>query len=283
MSVSETVDILLITWNRKEYVIKTLENILADQSNFRLYWWDNGSVDGTAELIEQYDDSRIVLTHKSESNVMQAEPTYWFLKNSTSNIIGKLDDDTIAPHGWIDKCVSLLNENKKVGMVGCWTFYPEDYERNKQVAINKVIELNNGKILQNLWIGGTAFLMMKGLAKKYLVEGNGRAFPVDRARMSLDGYVSGWYYPLIHAEHMDDPRSKNCLINSSGQPLALTARVRGFKTNAEFLQWIKNDADNILTTSFDSQKAEYLKKPSFKSRVYWKIKSIFSTLKNKFV
>lgn len=283
MSASEVVDILLITWNRKEYVIKTLKNILSDQSNFNLYWWDNGSKDGTAELIDTYDDNRIVLTHKSESNVMQAEPTYWFLKNSTSKIIGKLDDDTIAPHGWIDKCKRLLHENKNIGMVGCWTFYPEDYERNKKVAINKVKELNKGQILQNFWIGGTAFLMMKSVAVTYLIEGNGKAFPVNRAKMSLDGYISGWYFPLIHAEHMDDPRSINCLTNSTSQPLALTARVRGLTTNAEFLKWIKSDADLILTTSLNSQKKEYLTRYSLKSVVYNRTREAISRFKNHYL
>ena len=55
----EPVDLLLITWNRREYVEKTLENLLADPSDFQLYCWGNGSEDGTADLIASIDDPRV--------------------------------------------------------------------------------------------------------------------------------------------------------------------------------------------------------------------------------
>jgi glycosyltransferase involved in cell wall biosynthesis len=55
---SQPVDLLLITWNRREYVEKTLSNLLADPSDFRLYCWDNASEDGTADLIASINDPR---------------------------------------------------------------------------------------------------------------------------------------------------------------------------------------------------------------------------------
>ena len=55
----EPVDLLLITWNRREYVEKTLANLLADPADFRLYCWDNASEDGTADLIAELDDPRV--------------------------------------------------------------------------------------------------------------------------------------------------------------------------------------------------------------------------------
>jgi len=272
-----TVDILLITWNRKEYVEKTLNHLLSDNSTFNLYCWDNGSTDGTSELVASYKDARIKKVYQSKSNVMQAEPTRWFLKYCTSEVIGKIDDDTLAPHGWIDKILPLVSHYKNIGMIGCWTFLPEDYERNKESADKKVIHIDNHSILQNFWIGGTAFLMRKELALKYLDKGDGTAFPVKRGEMSIDGCISGWYFPLLVADHMDDPRSINCMVRDGddGEPIALTAKVRGFKTQSEFLEWIKIDADNILTTSFELQKSQYLsEKPTVKEKIKKKISSM---------
>jgi hypothetical protein len=247
-----SVDLLMITWNRFEYAKRTIDTLLSTSDDFRLFWWDNGSKDGVSEYIDQLQDPRIYIKHKNDENVRQAIPTRWFLEHSSSKIIGKLDDDTLVSDGWIKTIASSVESYDKAGMVGCWTFWLEDFDRNSNRAAAKVRQFGKHQLLWNISIGGTAFLVKRDLALKYLVKDhNGNAFPIDRERMSVDGYLSGWYYPLIWCEHMDDPRSVHCLSGRvDGQDvIALSARVRGFKTNLEFLSWIKNDADEILTTS----------------------------------
>ena len=251
-----TVDILMITWNRFDYAKRTIDNLLSTNDDFHLYWWDNGSVDGVAEYISGLDDERIVLKHRSDSNVMQAIPTRWFLEQSRAAIIGKLDDDTLVPDGWIKTISAAIQQHNKLGMVGCWTFWPEDFERNVGPAQKKIKTFGAHRILTNIGIGGTAFLMQKKLGLKYLVKDhNGTAFPIDRERMSAGGYCSGWYFPLIWAEHMDDPRSEYCSMPDylNGNSVALSARVRQFSTKHEFKNWIASDADNILNAGTSSQ------------------------------
>ena len=249
------VDLLMITWKRLPYVEKMLERLLGDPTDFRLYCWDNGSTDGTAELLRSVTDPRLHLLHTHHENVMQAEPTRWFLANATAELIGKVDDDTLVPTGWIEKISAAFNQHDELGMVGCWTFEPEDFERNRATAMRKVVDLGDCSLLHNAWIGGTAFLMRSSVATSYLVNGDGTSFPVDRLRMTRDGYLSGWYFPLLHAEHMDDPRSPNCMISGDGAPLALTAQRRGFSTSQPFVDWIKRDADKILNQSVRQQMA----------------------------
>ena len=269
-----TVDILMITWNRFDYAKRTIDNLLSTKDDFQLYWWDNGSVDGVAEYISGLDDERIVLKHRSDSNVMQAIPTRWFLDQSKAAIIGKLDDDTLVPDGWIKTIGSAIEQHNKLGMVGCWTFWPEDFERNAGLAQKKIKAFGAHRILTNIGIGGTAFLMQKKLALKYLVKDhNGTAFPIDRERMSAGGYCSGWYFPLIWAEHMDDPRSAYCVNkdDTSEDMSALSAKVRGFKTRLEFLDWIKTDADKILASDTSNQINKYKFHKSIAGRVINKI------------
>lgn len=274
-----TVDILMITWNRFDYAKRTIDNLLSTKDDFQLYWWDNGSVDGVAEYISGLDDERIVLKHRSDSNVMQAIPTRWFLERSRAAIIGKLDDDTLVPDGWIRTIGSAIEQHGKLGMVGCWTFWPEDYERNAGPAQKKIKTFGAHRILTNIGIGGTAFLMQKKLALKYLVKDhNGTAFPIDRERMSAGGYCSGWYFPLIWAEHMDDPRSAQCSMSDTLEldSVALSARVRRFATKAEFMGWIMSDADSILNTGTKLQIDRYRKSKSICHRATRKIIAIIN-------
>ncbi len=241
-SMNEPVDILFITFNRIEYVNKTINHLLNEKANLRLYLWDNGSKDGAADVIRGLKDERIAERHLCPVNVMQAYPTEWFLERCRSEIIGKIDDDTIAPYGWIDTIGNAIKKNESLGMIGCWTFWPEDYERNRIEALKKVIEFGDHKILHNSYIGGTAFLMKRDIAKKYFIRNHmGNAFPIDRLKMTIDGYISGWYFPLIYAEHMDDPRSVHCLMtkkNGFDQNAALTAKVRNIRTPEQYLEWI---------------------------------------------
>jgi glycosyltransferase involved in cell wall biosynthesis len=281
-SMDNPVDILFITFNRIEYVNKTINHLLGDTANFRLYLWDNGSKDGTADVIREVKDERIAERHLCPVNVMQAYPTEWFLDKCRSEIIGKIDDDTIAPYGWIDKIGNALETNESLGMVGCWTFWPEDYERNRIEASKRIIDFGNHQILHNSYIGGTAFLMKHNIAKKYYIRNHmGNAFPIDRIKMTLDGYISGWYFPLIYAEHMDDPRSEHCLMTKKGgfdKNAALTAKVRNIKTPEQYLEWIMKDADNILTTPVKQQLKNIQEETSFSNRIKRKIKSSISKI-----
>jgi len=259
--IPEPSDILLIPRNRVEYVEKTLPRLLNDQDNIQVYWWDNGSTDGAADLAASYQDARIVERHLSPQNAMQAVPTHWFLERARSKIIGKVDDDTLVPVGWTNPIGQLLREHDHLGMIGCWTFWPEDFERNRAAAMKKVVTLGGHQVLHDLMIGGTAFLMRKAVAERYLLpDPDGQTFPVDRPRMTHDRRMSGWYFPLLWAEHMDDPRSTHCLMNRPGgmnEQAALTARDRRFTVPAQYLDWIRSDADRKLNRSVRRQQLHH--------------------------
>ena len=144
------VDLLLISWNRRDYFERTLNNLLGSDANFRLYCWDNGSKDGVADILADIKDERIAEKHFCPVNVMQGYPTEWFLEKSQSSIIGKIDDDTLVPHNWIDIIGPAIHKHSKLGMVGCWTFWPDDFERNRQKARDKIIQIGSHQILHNL-------------------------------------------------------------------------------------------------------------------------------------
>jgi len=274
---SDPVDLLLITHNRREYVERSVATLLADPAPFRVFWWDNGSVDGTADLCRSINDPRIVERHLSSENVMQAIPFRWVLDRSGSDLIGKVDDDTLVPRGWVETIAPALREHQELGMIGCWTFWMEDFETYKQIAVNKVVQVGRHQILQDVSIGGTAFLMRRQHAESYFVNDPlGRGVPIRRKDMTLDGLISGWYFPLIWAEHMDDPRSVHCLMNrmgTTGAHAALTARSRSISSPSEYLNWIKMDAQRALTISVKRQLREYRSRSSLWRRVWRRLRA----------
>ena len=77
------------------------------------------------------------------------------------------------------------------------------------------------RMLRNCWVEGSGFLM-----KRECVVSNGllpgaMGFPTYRIHLAAAGWINGWYYPFVHQEHMDDPRSSYWLPQP--QRLAATA------------------------------------------------------------
>ena len=251
----EPVDLLLITWNRREYVEKTVAHLLADSADFRLHCWDNGSEDGTADLIASIDDPRIEQRHFSKENVMQRPPCLWFFETARGELCGKIDDDILLPHGWTDRIAPMLRSEPTLGMVGCWIFMPEDYDEQK--ASQNLVKVGEHEVLRVLSRAGQSFLARREVLKQHIVPpGRTHGFPVDQTAMSFAGMVNGFAMPLLVAHNMDDPRSPHCLMRRSktiGAQAALTARKKGFTTPEAYAEWIAADARMKIGTPMREQ------------------------------
>lgn len=251
---SQPVDLLLITWNRRDYVEKTLSNLLADPSDFRLYCWDNASTDGTADLIASINDPRVIKRHFNKENVNQQEPCMWFFETATSDVIGKVDDDILLPEGWTERIAPMIRKEPKFGMLSCWIFMPEDW--NETLAQQNIIELSGERVFRCMGIQGHSFLARRDYLQRYCHKSKGHGIPVARPKMSLDGLVSGYPVPLLYAHNMDDPRSPmnvKTKLGSLGADAALTARSLKFESAEAFGQWIAADALRRQTVPFDKQ------------------------------
>ncbi|MDB5349030.1 MAG: hypothetical protein JWN86_277 [Planctomycetota bacterium] len=252
---SSPVDLLLITWNRLEYVEKTLRHLLQDPADFRLSCWDNGSQDGTADLIAELDDPRVVRKRLSADNVMQREPCLWFFEKAESDLVGKIDDDILLPPGWTERIAPMVRSEPRFGMLGCWIFLPEDWDES--LANHKILDVGGTRVFRNMWIAGQSFLARKDLMVSHIIPpGEHYGFPVDQRRMTAEGLINGYPLPLLMAHNMDDPRSPHCLMNRPGgmsEQAALTARKRGIKTPEEYAAWIRDDARQILVEPLKTQ------------------------------
>lgn len=268
------VDLLLITWNRREYVEKTLPTILNDPSDFQLYCWDNGSQDGTADIIQSIDDPRLVKRHLNPENVGQQTPCFWFFEHAQSDVIGKIDDDILLPSGWTSRIAPIIRKDPQFGMLGCWIFMPEDW--HEDIAQQNIIEQSGERIFRCVAIQGQSFLARKEYMVRYS-ENVSYGLPVKRIQMSLDGLISGYPVPLLYGHNMDDPRSPHNFKTKSGNlgdQSALTARSIGFKSAESYAHWIAEDARTRQTIPFNTQLKRALRRIQLSSD-----KSIYGKLK----
>jgi len=234
----EPVDLLLISWNRVDYLRRTLERLFAEPGDFRLHCWDNGSQDGAADLISEVDDPRLVARHHASLNLGQQPASAWFLERAAGDVAGKVDDDLLLPPGWLQRLAPPLRREPRFGALACWVYMPEDYEA--RFARRNALELSGVRLLRATSVGGAAYLSRTEVLRRFY-DASKPGFPVDVLAMSLAGLVSGYPLPLLHAHHMDDPRSPYCAMRAGGRP-AYTLKRLGFSSLDDYADWIAADA-----------------------------------------
>jgi glycosyltransferase involved in cell wall biosynthesis len=115
------ISFVMLTWNRKEFVRLNMESFYKNISgnyDYEFLIIDNGSNDGTAELLQYYEqkDKCLKITYNTTNEGLQA---YKKLFNcARGNYIIELDDDVIEyPKNFDAILIEAKNTFKNVGMI----------------------------------------------------------------------------------------------------------------------------------------------------------------------
>ncbi|MFC2170384.1 glycosyltransferase [Calditrichota bacterium] len=258
-STPPAVSLIYFTWNRIEYTQISLPALLENtQYPFELHIVDNGSNDGTPGYLKDmqslYPEIIKSLT-LNETNRGLPQPTNEFWRSVKTDFIGKVDNDTIVPPGWLQKLVEAHEQVPEIGVVAAYHF-PLN-EVNDAVVKSKVTSKNGISILRDSHVGGCAYLMKKNVQEKtgfMPVDPNRKimGWTEYQNKITAQGFWIGYYYPLIGLEYLDDPRNENCLIDS--KYLEYSRQIwsqRGVKVNSaeDIDKWLRKDIERIAGKS----------------------------------
>ena len=257
-----SVAILMFTYDRLEYTQEAMYSLMKNtRYPFALYIVDNHSTDGTREWLEaarlEYPD-RIKDIRYNSTNVGLPGPTNDFWSRADVDLVGKVDNDTLVPPGWLEQLVEAHRKVSKLAVVGGYHFRPEDFD--DKAAQDKLYAENGIRILQDTHIGGCAYLMKKSIQQQFGPMNFNSALKIHgwteyQLRMVMGGYIVGYLYPLIQLEYMDDPRSEKCLINEKYRDYAREIwKERGinFQSAEQLVDWITSDAQRVTSGTHKS-------------------------------
>lgn len=114
------VSVAMPVYNREKYVGEAIESILAQTfADFELIVVDDGSTDGSAQIIQSYaeKDSRVQLIQlKRNMGIAQARN----IGNAAAcgEFIAIVDSDDVSTPGRLEKQVAFLDANPAIGLVG---------------------------------------------------------------------------------------------------------------------------------------------------------------------
>jgi hypothetical protein len=243
-------DILMITCNRAGYTALSLKQLLDTcDDRMRVWIWQNGNHAETLGVIASFrNHPRIAQVHISNENKKLREPTNWFWQHSSAPLVAKVDDDCLVPPGWASTLVSAHRDAPNLGLVACWLFYDEDFVPD--LANRKLLQLPGGRhqIVRNCYVQGSGYVMKRAVIDQLGLLGPSESFTQYCIRAASAGWVNGWYFPFIHEEHMDDPRSPYCDLRSEddfarNKPLtAVNHNVRSLEEWKNHNRWCARTA-----------------------------------------
>jgi GT2 family glycosyltransferase len=255
MTADAIVDVLMITHNRPQYTAMALERLLeSSEVGTRVWVWHYGPEPETWTIVSSFaGHPRLHTAYRSPVNVGLREATNWFWTHARAGFVGKVDDDCLVDAGWASALVRAHRVVPKLGIAACWHFYEDDFVRD--LAAEKIRKLEGGQqFMLNCWVQGSGYVMKRSVLEQLGPLRAGESFTGYCVRASLAGWINGWHLPLIHIEHMDDPRSPHTRFRSEDEFLRnrpLSAVVHEVRTLEEWKSRARWMARSIQAAPYD--------------------------------
>ena len=115
-------ELLFLTHNRRAFTQHALTALRVNTDWTRvskLWLFDDSSTDGTLQLVEQFASQCTCETFIVRGGWgSPVDAMGLFLENTTSQLVAKIDNDTMLPPGWLLDCERLMEENTDVDLLG---------------------------------------------------------------------------------------------------------------------------------------------------------------------
>jgi len=113
-----TVTVLMSVYNSGRFLVQAVESILSQTfTDFEFIIINDGSTDGTREILESYKDSRLRLLH--QENMGLTRSLNKGIDLSRGKLIARMDGDDISLQPRLEKQVEVLERHGNLALVGC--------------------------------------------------------------------------------------------------------------------------------------------------------------------
>jgi len=217
-----TVSVVVVTWNRRDLLRSCLQSLSRQQLNkpFEVVVVDNGSVDGSAEMVEREFASAAAFRLKlirNPTNVGFCAANNQGIRASDSEFIALLNNDAEADAQWLSALARAFDGRPDVGMAASKILVHEDARRIDKVGHliypdgqnrgRGTGELDTGQydqIEEVLWPDGCAAMYRRAMLDQ--IGGFDEDFFAygDDAELGLRARIAGWkclYIPQAVVRH----------------------------------------------------------------------------------
>ncbi len=112
------ISVCIPTYNRAHFLSGAIASVMAQTiSDWEIVVCDDGSTDGTPELMASYDDARIQYV-RHDRNIGKSNNMRSGFEAATGKYFVKFDDDDLLTPDFLEKTSQILDQYPEVGLVG---------------------------------------------------------------------------------------------------------------------------------------------------------------------
>lgn len=229
-------DILMVVKDQLEYVKQSIESIIENTENYRLWVWDNGSQQPTKDYLEDMawvDDNNMFIC-RQETNHGFLRPNNRLAHMGSGDYIVLLNSDTKVHKGWDKALIGFLEKNPEYAATGFMGGLVDEEGKGIRTGVGEDID----------FICGWCCCFSRSTYDKFGLfdEKNLRFAYCEDADFSFRLKEAGHKIYALHldlAEHFGNKTAK--AVKEEGQDLAIT-----FAHNHEYIQkrwsnYLKNE------------------------------------------
>ena len=110
------VAVVVPNWNGADHLAACLDSLLAQSMTCRIIVVDNGSVDGSLELLEKYDGLEVILNQKNEGFTGGVNPGFQRAMDDDIKYVATLNNDAVADKDWLKELTVAFDKNPRAAI-----------------------------------------------------------------------------------------------------------------------------------------------------------------------
>ena len=275
------ISVVIPTYQRRDKLKITLESVLSQTyNNYEVLIIDDGSNDGTKEMVHSFNDPRIFYNWQKNTGG-PANPRNNGIKASKGNWIAFLDDDDVWKENKLNEIYKQINDKNDFIYHDCSSVIDNKFSEKKLV---KSSYLKNPKLIDLLMNGNVIGLSTVVVRKKLLLKVNG--FNEDISMAPCADYNTWLKIAQLSENFFHLPKDlgyyKIDEYNMSNQDMTISKKL----AVNEFLHFLTNKQKTNLEAKFNYQSGSfnYFKKNYKKAiNLFWvalKYGSLFIKIKS---
>ena len=167
---NDMISVILPVYNSEKFLAAAIESILNQSyKSFELLIFNDGSTDGSAAIIEQYSDSRIVFVNSPENKGY----LHWLnvgISASKGKYIARMDSDDIALPDRFELQIQFLELHPEIAIAGTGILvFDEINPEKKVITVSSEREIRWGLIFKNMLVHPSVMMRREAITNAGLL------------------------------------------------------------------------------------------------------------------
>lgn len=117
-NISPEISIVMPAYNAQDYIREAIDSIIGQSfTNFECIIVDDGSTDNTRDIIQSYDDKRIILLENEHDFIGSLN---WGLRESKGRYIARMDTDDVMQPDRLKIQYAIMEQEPSITVCGTW-------------------------------------------------------------------------------------------------------------------------------------------------------------------